>query len=296
MINQGLEDRLVNVLITIGFDKSLFTGFEFHVGKTAFSSLHYPLCTVFFYCVGIPLLQKVMKDRPPLSLKWPLVIHNLLLSIMSAFLGTLMFTKIVNTYRLDALPLFEVFCGYTFNEQKGLLTLLYYWNYLFKYYELIDTLFLVMKKKPIGFLHAYHHPATLVLTWTQLVDFSGMQWVVIELNLFVHTVMYFYFALAAMHIQLPFKQIVTTLQILQFVIDISCCSYAYPNIILTSDACTGTLRAGVVGCFILSSYLFLFVDFYNETYNKENDEKSKDLKAKVISRNIHETKPVEKQM
>jgi hypothetical protein len=210
-----------------------------------------------------------MKNRNPYSLKWPLVIHNLALCVSSAFLAVLMLTRILKTYQ-SGLPLFEVYCGYTFTEQRGILTLLYYWNYLLKYYELIDTLFLVLKKKPIGFLHAYHHPATLVLTWTQLVDFSGMQWVVIWLNLCVHTVMYFYYGLAAVHIQVPFKQIVTIFQILQFVLDLLACFYGYANIILLSDGCTGTVRAGLVGCFVLTSYLFLFVDFYNETYSEEN--------------------------
>jgi len=283
MLTQTIERRMVSFLTDfIGLDKSLFTDFEFHVGKTALSSLHYPLCTVFLYCVTIPLLQNFMKNRPAFSLKWPLVIHNLLLSFSSAFLGILMIAKVINSYQSDGLPLFEVYCGFTFGEQKGLLTVMYYWNHLLKYYELIDTLFLVFKKKNIGFLHAYHHPATLVLTWTQLVDFSGMQWVVIWLNLCVHMVMYFYYGLAALHIQVPFKQIVTIFQITQFVLDLLGCYYGYCHIILISDGCTGTFRAGVVGCFILTSYLYLFVDFYNETYSDENDKKSKDSKSTIM--------------
>jgi fatty acid elongase 3 len=294
MTTQTLETKTVALLTAAGLDKSLFVDFEFHVGKTAFTAVHYPLCTVFFYCLAIPFLQKVMKNRAPFSLKWPLVIHNFFLSVLSGLLAILLFTKVVNTYLIDSIPLMQVYCGYTFHEQKGLLTLLYYWNYLLKYYELIDTLFLVFKKKPIGFLHAYHHPATLVLTWTQLVDFSGMQWVVIQLNLFVHMVMYFYYALAAMHIQLPFKQIVTALQISQFIIDLSLCYYAFPKIVLVSDECAGTLRASLVGCFILTSYLFLFIDFYNETYNSENKDKAKDFKPMTIPN--HEAKYAQKRM
>jgi len=279
---------------TIGLDKSLFTDFEFNVGKTALSSLHYPLGTVFVYCVGIQLLQKFMKDRPPLSLKWPLVIHNLILSVLSAFLAILMISKITNLYLIDGLPLFEVYCGLTFSEQRGLLLILCYWNYLLKYYELIDTIFLAVKKKPIGFLHAYHHPATLVLTWTQLVDFSGMQWVVIWLNLCVHMIMYFYYGLAAMHIQVPFKQIVTIFQILQFVLDLFGCYFGYAHIILLSDSCVGTTRAGLVGCFIITSYLYLFLDFYNETYKKDDSQPKKDAKPVIEYRDNKEKSHIQK--
>ena len=47
-------------------------------------------------------------------------------------------------------------------------TPLKFWSYLFalsKYYELADTLFLILKRKPVIFLHWYHHTTVLLFTW-----------------------------------------------------------------------------------------------------------------------------------
>eukprot|EP00483_Globobulimina_turgida_P012620 UN12643 len=158
-----------------------------------------------------------------------------------------------------------MFCALNHYEQTGHLQFIFYVNHLLKYYELLDTIFLALKKKNIGFLHGYHHPATLVLTWGQMVDSTGVQWIVILLNLFVHTVMYFYYAAAALKIRMPWKKIVTISQIVQFILDLCACytAWAVHNFY---GKCFGTNRAGIVGCFILTSYLYLFVDFYQTAY------------------------------
>ncbi|KAI9301899.1 ELO family [Cunninghamella echinulata] len=264
------------------FDKGfqLVTGkstseWAFTEGVTPFSTYTEVILSCIIYYAVIFGGQHALKYLPtykPSSLKFPFQVHNLLLTIASGSLLALLveqvFPKVYNNGLMFAI------CSPDAWDYK--VEILYYLNYLCKYWELLDTVFLVLKHKKLEFLHYYHHSMTMALCFTQLVGKTSVSWVPIILNLSVHVLMYYYYFRTASGAKIWWKKYLTTLQITQFIIDLVAvyfCTYTYyaftyfpfmPN----KGSCTGEAVAAFFGCGLLSSYLVLFVKFYNNTYKK----------------------------
>ncbi|KAI8800400.1 GNS1/SUR4 membrane protein [Cladochytrium replicatum] len=259
----------------------------------AFTFESAPLSTVTEAALGVVIYLSVLAlgtwimwvlDAKPLQLKPLFFVHNTLLSLGSGFL-LLAFAEILWA-RAGRGFVWNVCAKEAYTSR---LEFLYYINYLFKYYELLDTVFLVLKRKQLEFLHVYHHALTMVLCFVELRGKAPVQWVVIVLNLAVHFIMYYYYARSVVVSKPPWwKKHLTSMQITQFVIDlvvIYVVSYSYylhtyhpttlahtmPNL----GPCTGTDEAALVGVFILTSYLGLFIQFFIKTYSAKRSSKEK---------------------
>ncbi|OBA19090.1 GNS1/SUR4 membrane protein [Metschnikowia bicuspidata var. bicuspidata NRRL YB-4993] len=262
--------------------------FEFVPHQTAFSSFPVVIGAIAVYYTvifGGDYIFKKFKIKP-FVLNGLFQIHNLFLTTLSLTLLVLMCEELIPM--IYKYGLFYAICNRNAWTQK--LVTLYYLNYLTKFCEFIDTVFLVVKQKKLTFLHTYHHGATALLCYTQLIGLTPISWVPITLNLFVHVVMYWYYFLAARGIRVWWKEWVTRLQIIQFVLDLGFVYFAtyqkIAHVYLSKlgdfpycGDCAGTMLAAFSGCGILSSYLVLFIAFYIHVYKRKASKKAKEVKA-----------------
>lgn len=240
-----------------------------------------PAAAVAVYLVGLHALRAHVaalapKERVRLEAHLQPVVaaHNALLSVWSAALLAAMAAQLLPLLTQPGGGFMAAWCD---PKPHALATHplvgLCYLNYLVKWYELADTAFLVLRGRPTPLLHVFHHAATLVLCWLQLVENTACQWLPIVLNLTVHVLMYGYYAAATLGIRCWWKRYLTTLQIVQFSIGVPSCVAA---LVLRISAergwgllgagvntwCRGTHRAAYVGIGLLGAYLLLFLQLY----------------------------------
>lgn len=160
-------------------------------------------------CITAPHLMKLFR---PLDLRSPLVLHNIICTALSAYC----IVCFVAAFSEDS----NIFST---KSKNGVLKhgMFVYW--MTKLYELLDTVFMVLrhKKKQISFLHVFHHASVPLI-----VDYAYNQacWpaflLVGIMNSSIHIVMYGYYGLTAFYPvrDFPIKKRITQLQMTQFVL------------------------------------------------------------------------------
>ncbi|GJQ15576.1 hypothetical protein GpartN1_g7367.t1 [Galdieria partita] len=223
------------------------------------------IITWLFYFSSIIVVRKLTKK--PYQLQFLVVLHNLLLALASLwmFVGITMALK--DTWSRGGLK--AIYCPYSMTTDPSLFSSsIIFWLYIFylsKFYELLDTFILIGRGKPLTFLHVWHHASVLLETWAWV--YFGLTFASLGMlfNTFIHIWMYAYFGLSAMHIRVPWRKRITTMQIVQFI-----CSFllSIPYIYWqwrTNCGCGG-IPAWMISIACNGSYLFLFVRFYTKTY------------------------------
>ncbi|KAJ1647900.1 hypothetical protein J3B02_005108 [Coemansia erecta] len=191
-------------------------------------------------------------------------VHNVVLAIYSGWTFVCVFPPFVQGIRSKGW--FEGLCD---TDGSLLNSVLFVHNYLFylsKYYELIDTLIIVLKGRKASFLQIYHHAGVILIMYYANYTSSPTSIFIVWENSGVHTIMYTYYALTAVGIHPPGKQYLTSLQIFQFLFGLS-----FIVLYMFLPGCQSPAQRSWL--WAMTAYLlpliYLFVQFFASTYSKK---------------------------
>jgi elongation of very long chain fatty acids protein 6 len=219
-------------------------------------------CSI-LYVVLIFSIKHYMKNRKPFDLRTSLALWNTFLAVFS-LIGS---TKTIPVYinNLQTKGLVHVVCNNDFGYKSS-----GFWGYLFilsKLPEMIDTLFVVLRKKPLIFLHWYHHTTVLMYCWYSFHDLSSNGGTFVCMNYAVHTLMYSYYALKEFRVHIPkwCSKMITTLQLSQMGVGCFVNSYAY-HLKNNNVPCQTTYENIGVSFLMYFTYFVLFFQFFRNAY------------------------------
>jgi hypothetical protein len=245
------------MLVETNFDATYFVEF-------AKTNYNIPISCIITYILFIsmgPMIMKLYDKHSTIHVTIPLAVWN----------GFLCFFSLIGTYKTVP-PLLSLIHTTSFNQVvctnpdytwgKGSTGL---WVTLFcfsKIPELMDTVFIVLRRKPILFLHWYHHFSVLYFAWDSYASKSSFGLYFVAMNYTVHTIMYGYYCLQTLK-KLPKhfpSYIITYLQIAQMFIGLYICNTAW-YFKLNNIPCHNQLSSLMISTIIYGSYFVLFCKF-----------------------------------
>ena len=150
--------------------------------------------------------------------------------------------------------------------------------------ELIDTVFIVLRKKPLIFLHWYHHVTVLLYCWSSCSVMAGSGLYFVSMNFTVHALMYGYYCLKILGVcPKSFPAIlITASQIAQMFIGTGVCASSW-YYLFSGKTCQNDLSNLTAGALMYGSYMYLFCDFaFRRYFTKKSSSKSPQEIAKKL--------------
>jgi elongation of very long chain fatty acids protein 6 len=227
--------------------------FDDHAVLFAMSVLLYPPVIYWLY--------HIMKTRNAFDLRLPLILWNVFLAMFS-FLGAVALIPLIPD-SIQNFGWWNSVCTrwcYGFAEGEFLVFLFD----ISKVFEFVDTIFIVLRKRELIFLHYYHHVSTMLFCWycnQTSQEFGCHGFYFATMNFFVHFVMYSYYAAAAMRFTIPkiISTFVTIMQIAQMIFGVA--------IVYTLGTCTPTDKKTLYfGSLLYLSFFLLFAHFFYTKY------------------------------
>ena len=207
--------------------------------------------------------RQYMKDRPEFQIKPFIFTYNLYQCILNIWCVLAMAHEVYYN------PHFAAPWGNT--PQRGVagfrISFLVWIHYNNKFVELLDTLWMILRKKnnQVSFLHCYHH-MLLIWAWFFVCKFEsgGDCYFGAMVNSFIHIIMYGYYTLALLNVPCPWKKWITNCQMMQFMLVLThSCYVVYKG--------NMPIELPLVQAFVMINMLVLFGQFMKKTYVKKSD-------------------------
>ena len=212
-----------------------------------------------FYLIGIIQLQRYMKHRESYKLKYTLFLWNLLLSIYSIYSTTQVISFLLSNLYNKGIT-YSV-CTNQNRKQMELHPIIFFFCIYSKILEWGDTILLLLNKKNLSFLHYFHHYITFIYCVDSWSSQPTSGYIFCSMNVFVHSIMYFYYALNSIGIYLShtFKICLTSLQIGQMILGLS-------SLIIQKNNCPQDSFTENFGISMYLFYFYLFISFFINKY------------------------------
>jgi len=237
-----------------------------------------PTAAICIYMVGAFFGRRYMQNRDPWQWRNQLACWNFGLSLFSWIGASRTIPQLI--FNLQNMSFRDNMClppDRTYGVgSTGL------WVQLFvlsKFPELFDTFFIVIHKKPLIFLHWYHHVTVLMYCWHSYVYESPSGIFFVAMNFSVHAIMYGYYFLMAVKLKPKWLKanFITLAQISQMIVGVTVTIsgfYYYAKEQSESESNCAITMDNNIGAFLMyGSYLFLFCQFYFGRFMVTNEKK-----------------------
>lgn len=244
------------------------TSFDTNYQREWFSAnWTYSLYASIMYLTIIYYGKKIMNNQMGFSLRKILFVWNSILALFSLMGTWNLLPELIDS--VSSMGFYNSICLNSFIENPKI----EFWMWLFtwsKIVELGDTMFILMKKQKLIFLHWIHHLLTLNYCFFVYSLAPGTSRWGITINYLIHSIMYSYYALKSVRFPVHdlVSQLITNLQIIQMIIGFFVGLTAVHQAIQSPNRCSNTLSSSLATTGITLFYLILFIKFYFNRYFK----------------------------
>ncbi|XP_078487653.1 very long chain fatty acid elongase 6-like [Ciona intestinalis] len=227
---------------------------------------NFPVYLSIMYIGIVVAGKKCMETRNRYDLRRPMLAWSVLLAVFSIIGTTRMLIMLQYLYTEGGIR--RIVCDTGLYHKP--ITRFWCAAFLYsKFFEYVDTLFIIFRKQNLIFLHWYHHLTVALFCWSCYDGKNAGGAVFMSFNCFIHAMMYTYYAIRAAGVKLPrfVSVVITGSQIIQMVIG---CLTMYGLIIWRSESsCRTTDQHLLSGVLMYASYLVLFIHFFYNAYMKK---------------------------